>query len=91
MLWALTLTQVNTVAITSSVLPILVTVLSIFFLKEELHLQSVINVILADSGMPLMQTQQPHAMHTNMYGSMVVLLALLPEAGYYILSKRLLD
>lgn len=88
MLWALSLTQVNTVVITSSVLPILVTVLSIFFLKEKLHWRSAVGVILAVSGMLLMQTQQPHAMHTNMHGSLIVLLALLPEAGYYILSKR---
>ncbi len=85
----LKLTSANNAGIITSALPVVITLMSWFFLKEVMTKKKWFCVLLAFIGICVINLS--HSAHGNIpgkiWGDMLVLLSLLPESSYYILAK----
>jgi drug/metabolite transporter (DMT)-like permease len=85
----LVFTSASVVGILTSALPAYVVTLSIIFLGARLTLPMAVCVILAIVGLLVMNAHSVHFGHaTQWLGDCFILIALVPEAFYYILTKR---
>jgi drug/metabolite transporter (DMT)-like permease len=88
LLFGLPHTSANAAGIITSALPAMIVVLSIVFIKERLSLANLLCVSLAALGLLVMSWHKGQAGQANEWlGNILVFLALLPEAGYYVLAK----
>ncbi len=72
----------------TSALPALIAIMSIIFLREKMTLFSLLCVIFAVLGLLIININNLDIGNQHgLIGDAIVLLALLPEAGYYVLSK----
>lgn len=85
----LKLTSASNAGTITSALPVMITLMSWVFLKEKMTKQKWICVFLASIGICIINLSHP-AQNNNagkIWGDILVLLSLLPEASYYILAK----
>ena len=89
MLLGLDYTDANVAGIIMSALPALIAVLSFLFLKERLSVKKGFSIGLATLGLLVISsnTFSASSIKYSLIGNVIIFLALLPEAGYYILSK----
>lgn len=81
-------TSASLAGMITSALPAIVVIFSIIFLKEKITKATAICVILAIAGLILMNISGLSlGGHHQFIGDLIVFLALLPEAFYYILAK----
>lgn len=89
MLTGLHYTDANVAGIITSVLPAIIALLSWIILGEKISAQKIICILIATTGLIVIaydQLKEIGASH-SFFGDFIVLLSLLPEAAYYILSK----
>lgn len=89
MLWGLNYTSANVAGIITSVLPALIAVLSSIVLKEHLSGKKAFCILFATIGLMIIGLNELKGSSNNhsLHGDFIIFCALLPEAGYYILSK----
>lgn len=89
MLWGLHYTKANVAGIITSALPAMVIILAWIFLKEQLTVKKWLCVGCATAGLIIVNVKNLHgiAVERSLLGSLLVLIALLPEACYYLLTK----
>lgn len=89
MLFGLNHTDANLAGIITSALPALIALLSWLILGEKLSSQKALCIFFATIGLVIVAYSKLKgpAHHHSFFGDFVVLLALLPEACYYILCK----
>lgn len=90
MLWGLKATSANIAGITTSALPAMVAVMAWLFLRDTMNAKIIICIIFASLGLILinLHSDQIAQQNTSLWGGILVFLSLLPEAAYYILSKK---
>jgi len=89
MLTGLNYTDANVAGIITSALPALIAIMSWFILQEKISAQKVLCVIFATMGLVTIAYDKLHGLSEchSFIGDSMVLLALLPEASYYVLCK----
>lgn len=88
LLFGLHYTSANAAGIISSVLPAMIVVFSIIFLREHLSIFSALCVFFAVAGLLVINAHNFGEVHSSqLWGDVIVLLALVPEAAYYVLAK----
>jgi drug/metabolite transporter (DMT)-like permease len=89
MLTGLNYTDANVAGIITSALPALIALMSWFILKEKISAQKALCVLFATIGLVVIaydRLSEVGASH-SFFGDSIVLLALFPEASYYVLCK----
>ncbi|MDF1655022.1 MAG: DMT family transporter [Coxiellaceae bacterium] len=88
LLTGLKYTSASVAGIITSALPAMITIFSVILLRERLTRMRVLSVVLAVSGLVIINL---HGFRlggaSNLKGSLIVILALLPESLYYVLCK----
>ncbi|WP_423202097.1 DMT family transporter [Legionella fairfieldensis] len=89
MLTGLNYTDANVAGIITSVLPALIAILSWFILHEKISAQKALCIIFATIGLFIIAYDKLNGISDShsFLGDGIVLLALLPEASYYVLCK----
>ncbi len=88
LLFGLHYTNANAAGIISSVLPAIIVILSILFLREHLTLFSSLCVGFAIAGLLVINATNFRQTNSHdLFGDFIVLLSLLPEAAYYVMAK----
>jgi drug/metabolite transporter (DMT)-like permease len=89
MLTGLNATDANVAGIITSALPAMIALFSCVFLKETLSLKKALCIGLATIGLLVIAFNKFTGVGEShsFYGDAIVLLSLVPEAGYYILTK----
>lgn len=88
LLMGLKYTSASIAGIITSALPAIVAIFSIIFLKERLTSHTAFCIGLAIVGLIIINAHSLHFNNSNnFFGDMIILISLLPEAAYYILSK----
>lgn len=89
MLIGLHYTDANLAGIITSALPAIITVLSCIILGEKISSKKAMCVLFATIGLVIIAYDQLHGtkVSSSFLGNLLVFLALLPEASYYILCK----
>lgn len=89
MLTGLNYTDANVSGIITSALPALIAVMSWFILREKISSQKVLCVFFATVGLLIIAYDKLHEINAShsFFGDCIVLLALFPEASYYVLCK----
>lgn len=88
LLWGLQHTSASAAGIVTSALPALVAIFSILFLKERMTFFTALCVVFAVLGLFMINISSVHSHEKHsISGDMLILLALIPEAAYYILAK----
>lgn len=81
-------TNASVAGIITSALPAIIALFSIIFLRERLTIFSMLCIFFAVLGLIVINARSFHAADSsNLLGDFIILLSLLPEAGYYVLSK----
>ena len=81
-------TSASMAGIITSALPAIVVIASIVFLKERLTRRAGLSIGLAILGLIIINARNLHLEQSDHFlGDMIILLSLIPEAAYYILSK----
>lgn len=88
LLWGLQYTDANVAGIITSALPAMITLFSAFFLRERLKVFNALCVVFAVLGLVLLNMADFHVGgRCELIGAFIILMALIPEAAYYILVK----
>ncbi|MBA2709655.1 MAG: DMT family transporter [Tatlockia sp.] len=89
MLLGLKYTDANIAGIITSALPATIALMSSIFLKETISGKKIICIMFATFGLLIIAWDKFHGLGINhsFFGDFIILLSLLPEASYYILSK----
>lgn len=89
MLTGLNYTDANIAGIITSVLPAMIAILSWIFLKEKFSLQILGCIGFATLGLVIITLDKFSHLDAShsFFGDLIILISLLPEAAYYILSK----
>lgn len=90
MLWGVRYTSANIAGIITSALPALITVFSLLLLKEILNKFKLLCISFATAGLLVINMQGLHFnqhSHLALWGDFLIILSLIPEALYYILTK----
>ncbi|MDF2939393.1 MAG: putative Lipoprotein [Gammaproteobacteria bacterium] len=89
MLWGLRKTEASVAGIITSSLPAIILVLSCLLLHEKLTLKKLACIALATLGLLVISSARLEGLPNgnSIIGDLIILLALLPEAMYYILNK----
>ncbi len=85
-LFGLHYTDANIAGIITGALPAIIILMSLFFLRERLTYTSLYCMLLTLIGL-LFINLHPNTQFHHLLGNSLILLALLPEAGYYVLVK----
>lgn len=81
-------TSASLAGIITCALPAIVAIFSIIFLKEKLTPAMLMCILLALTGLVIVNLHNFHSAESmQLMGSILIVLALFPEAAYYILSK----
>ena len=87
--WGMQYTSASIAGIITSTLPAVVVVFSIVFLKEHLKWNTALCLVCAVIGLITINVHNIHiAGSRDLFGSIIIMLSLVPEAYYYILAKR---
>lgn len=88
MLWGLRYTSANTAGIITSSLPALIVLISWPVLKEKFTAKKLVCVSLATIGLLVISLDKISSNdQQSLYGNLIIMLAMLPEAAYYVLTK----
>ncbi len=88
LLTGLQYTSASVAGIITSALPAMIAIFSVFLLRERLTRTAILSILLAVLGLVLINFHGLHAGGgSNLKGSLIVILALLPESLYYVLCK----
>ncbi|OGV35497.1 MAG: hypothetical protein A3E88_05180 [Legionellales bacterium RIFCSPHIGHO2_12_FULL_35_11] len=89
MLTGLNYTDANVAGIITSALPALIAIMSWFILHEKISAQKALCVFFATVGLVIIAYDKLNGINAShsFFGDSIVLLALLPEASYYVLCK----
>ena len=89
MLTGLNYTDANVAGIITSALPALIAIMSWFILHEKISVQKAFCIVFATIGLVIIACGKLNGINTfhSFFGDSIVLLALLPEASYYVLCK----
>ena len=89
MLTGLNYTDANVAGIITSALPALIAIMSWFILKEKISAQKALCIVFATIGLVIIAYDKLNGLTIShsFFGDSLVLLALLPEATYYVLCK----
>ena len=89
MLTGLNHTDANVAGIITSALPALIALMSRFILKEKISAQKALCVLFATIGLIIIAYDKLNGINAShsFFGDSIVLLALLPEASYYVICK----
>lgn len=88
LLWGLNHTTAATAGIITSMLPAIIVIFSIVFLSERLTLVRSVCVFLALMGLVVINFNKIELNQSDkLWGDFLILLALIPEATYYILAR----
>lgn len=85
--WGLTYTSASMAGIVASVLPAMIIFLSYLVLREPLSRKNIICISFSVLGVMVVNAKHIDSGIANLLGSIIILLALLPEATYYLLIK----
>lgn len=89
LLLGLNYTTASIAGIITSVLPAIIVILSVLFLRERLSFLTILCVIFSVCGLLIINLQNFHGgSNSTLLGELLVFIALLPEATYYVLTKR---
>lgn len=90
MLTGLNYTDANVAGIITSALPALIAILSWFILHEKISTQKALCIVFVTMGLLIIAYNKLNGLNAShsFLGDGIVLLALLPEASYYVLCKR---
>lgn len=81
-------TSASVAGIITSALPAIIAIASIIFLRERLTLFTALCILFALIGLVIINAHSLHIeSYKNMYGDIIILISLIPEAAYYIISK----
>ena len=82
-------TSASMAGIITSALPAFVVVFSVLFLKEKLTRNNLLCLVIVVLSLLLINSPHFFALHNHRFwGDLLILLALVPEAGFYVLNKR---
>lgn len=89
MLWGLKYTNANIAGIITSALPAIVVVMAWLLLDEKISMKKLWCVVLATLGLVVISAAdfKSGRVQGPIWGSFIVILALIPEAAYYVLTK----
>lgn len=88
LLLGLKYTSASVAGIITSTLPAIIVILSIFFLKEKVTLFTILCVVFSVLGLVIINVNNFHIGNKDqVYGDIIILISLLPEAAYYVISK----
>lgn len=89
MLKGLSVTDANVAGIITSALPSMIAIFSWLFLREDISFKNCLCILLATAGLLVIAWDKFTGMGEghSFFGDAIVLLSLVPEAGYYILTK----
>lgn len=88
MLWGLQYTDANNAGIITSILPLIIALMSWFILGEKFSSRTFISILLVTLGLIIVSYgDYKGGDKFSLSGYLLILLSLLPEALYYILSK----
>ena len=90
MLGGLNYTDANIAGIITSALPAIIAILSWIILHEKISAEKALCVFFATLGLVIIAYDKLHGMSPShsFFGDSLILLALIPEASYYVLCKR---
>lgn len=80
-------TSASIAAVIASTIPAIIAILCYLILKEKLSRTKVLSIGFATFGVIMINIAKPIDNSHNVFGDFIILLALLPEAMYYILVK----
>lgn len=80
-------TSASVASVIASTLPAIIAVLSFLVLKETLSKSKYLSILFAIMGVIIINIAKPFDNSNNIFGDFIILIALLPEAAYYILVK----
>lgn len=82
-------TSANKAGIIASTLPAIIGIFSFLFLKEKFSLKKKVSLLLATVGLFVVSFNQTNVQHesSTFVGDLIIFLSLIPEAGYYVLTK----
>lgn len=90
--WGLKHTTATAAGIVGSTLPAIVALLAVWLLKEKLSTMKLFALILAIAGVLVINLEDPKGIANNAhtyFGDFLIFLAMIPEAWYSILSRKL--
>lgn len=88
LLLGLNYTEASVAGIITSVLPAMIAIMSVIFLKERLTLLSILCITFAVLGLLIINAHNfASARLDGLLGDAIILLSLLPESTYYVLAK----
>ncbi len=88
-LYGMKTTSATSAGIISSITPIMIFILSFLLLKEKINLQKIVSICIVMMGLIILNTGAATSISMNgsLFGNFLVLLAVVPEALFTILSK----
>jgi drug/metabolite transporter (DMT)-like permease len=90
MIYGLHYTDANIAGIIMSALPAIIAIMSWLFLRERISWQKILCIVFAVAGLLIIALHKFYTHTTfinSLLGDFLIILSLLPEAGYYILCK----
>lgn len=89
MLTGLHYTDANVAGIITSALPAMIAVMSWLVMREKISAKKCLCILLATAGLVIIALDKMTQVgeHHSFLGDAIILLSLLPEAGYYVLTK----
>jgi len=89
MIWGLKYTDANVAGIITSALPAITAVMSWLVLKERFTFKTSLSLGFATLGLVIISLDKLSVAGSthSFFGDLIILVALIPEAGYYVLSK----
>lgn len=82
-------TDANVAGIITSALPAIVAIVSCILLREKITSKKILCILLATIGLVIIASEKFHkiGISHSCFGDVIILIGLLPEATYYVLSK----
>lgn len=88
LLFGLTHTSASVAGIITSALPAIVAIFSVIFLRERLTIFTILCIVFALVGLIIINAHNFHIGDGgHLFGDLIILISLIPEAAYYVLSK----
>lgn len=89
MLLGLRYTSANIAGVITSTLPLVIAIMSFLFLKEYLSPLKWLCIVIATCGLIIINSAKINSgnFQNTLLGDFIIFLALIPEAGYYLLAK----